>query len=183
LEDEQDAEFDGFSAQGPYVAGEGGTVIVLGIDPGTSKRNPAGLAIVDSYGPTLLHTASVGLGSWQASAAAVYEVAMRLRDYHYEAVAYEYPHLVNNPQVAIKLAHFGGVALAIGVAACVPVVAVQPVEAKQSLTGDHRADKAAMIRTARLLFEVELSSHLADACGIALAGEAKLRVEALERIR
>lgn len=152
-------------------------MIILGIDPGTSKRNPAGLVVINSHIPTLLHHEEIYDESWEASARAIFSRAARLaRQTGFEAVAYEYPHFANNPQVAIKLAHFGGIALAIGAYCGVPVVAISALETKQALTGDHMAKKEAMIKTAQLIFRAELSSHEADACGVALAGEGKLRV-------
>lgn len=152
-------------------------MIILGIDPGTSKRNPAGLAIIDTGGvqPTLLHHQSVGVRGWDKTAGLLFDTAVAIGA-KVEAVAYEYPYLDENIQTTIKLAHFGGIALAIGSMLEVPVVAVQPTEAKTALTRDPKADKAAMIKMARLMFGVELSSHEADACGVALAGEGKLRV-------
>lgn len=155
-------------------------MIILGIDPGTSKRNPTGIAVIDSYGPTLLHTESIGVAGWQNTAGLVFIRCRALaREYAIEAIAYEDSYLDENPQTFKILAAFGGVALAAGAALDVPVIAVQPVEAKQGLTGDHRADKAAMIKMAALVFGVSLSSHRADACGVALAGEAKLRNEVM----
>jgi len=50
-----------------------------------------------------------------------------------------------------------------------------------ALTGQHTATKEMMQRAARVLFGRELSEHEADACGVALAGEASVRRARLVR--
>lgn len=159
-------------------------MIILAIDPGTSRANPAGLVVIDTDKMALLYSECIAGHTWQDTAQAVFLRGMPLRMAHgFQGVAYEYPYLGLNPQVPIKLAHFGGVALSLGAMCGVPVFAVLPDAAKLALASDGHADKAAMVKMARLVFRlpVDPSPHIADACGVGLAGASKLASERLVR--
>lgn len=92
-----------------------------------------------------------------------------------ELLAYEASYFARNLQTLRKLAALEGVILLIAAQLDLPVVAVQPAEAKIALAGDAQADKLMMIAAARRLGWPGSSSHEADAIGVALAAEAQHR--------
>jgi Holliday junction resolvasome RuvABC endonuclease subunit len=169
-------------------------MIILSIDPGTRRRNPAGIVVID-FGPAqpqLLHARTEHGATWEEATRNVTSTVLRLRvDYFFEAIAYEYPFVgkfqdkdgetTTNPQTAIKLAHFGGVAMACGAFCDVPVISVYPGQAKAALAGDSQADKAAMVKMARLLLGLDrdLSEHESDAVGVGLFAAGVLKERAI----
>ena len=96
-------------------------------------------------------------------------------------VSYELSYIGENPQSALRLAQLGGGVRGIGLMLGMRVVAVQPSESKLALVGRGGATKQEMIDKARQVFGRSLTEHEADACAHALAGEAKLRRQAVER--
>ena len=96
-------------------------------------------------------------------------------------LAYELSYIGENPQSALRLAQLGGGVRGIGLMLGMRVVAVQPSESKLALVGRGGATKQEMIDKARQVFGRSLTEHEADACAHALAGEAKLRRQAVER--
>lgn len=154
------------------------TIKVAGIDIGFTRKSP--LAFVVLRGDSLIHHELMlperGAKEWEA---AIDSIGRQLSDTLWldssdarevDLIAYELPHVAVNVQTSIKLAHLCGIVRAIGVQCGVPVVGVQPSQAKQALTGNGAASKDEMVRMARLQFGVDLSEHEADACGVALAG-------------
>lgn len=159
-------------------------MIVLGVDPGLTQRNPTGLAVVDTHGPTLLSSMVIPVvknAPWSRQLTMIAEaVAIVISTSPgIQGAAYEYPHVrrnrqgeVLNPQVPIKLAHVGGVVITICSMQNIPCCHVQPAEAKMALTGNGAAGKPEMTRVARSIFgRPGLTKDEADACGVALAGE------------
>ncbi len=96
-------------------------------------------------------------------------------------VSYELSYIGENPQSALRLAQLGGGVRGLGLALGLAVVAVQPSESKLALVGSGGANKEQMIAKARQVFGVAMSEHEADACAHALAGEAKLRNQAIRK--
>ena len=96
-------------------------------------------------------------------------------------LTYELSYIGENPQSALRLAQLGGGVRGIGLMLGMRVVAVQPSESKLALVGRGGATKQEMIDKARQVFGRSLTEHEADACAHALAGEAKLRRQAVER--
>lgn len=157
-------------------------MIIIGIDPGLTKANPTGLATVDMDEDRIIAARAIppifdGFEQRLGYLADTLHTVIEWNRHHIERVgiAYEYPHYQQNAQVAIKLAHVGGVVCAVAAINKLPVVAVQPVEAKIALTGDKNASKAAMMKQTRLVYERAVTKDEADAVGIALAGGAKLK--------
>lgn len=160
-------------------------MIVLGIDPGFASAATGG-ALLDLGGaaPRLIATYTLRArrgGAWHVR---VDDILVQLHDllrieilpyYPSLLLGYELPHVEKNVQTALRLADLGGAVRGIGVVYGLSVVGVQPAESKVALTGDAGADKAAMVRAARVLFGRDLSEHEADAIGHALAAEAELR--------
>jgi Holliday junction resolvasome RuvABC endonuclease subunit len=158
-------------------------MIVLGIDPGLTKANPAGIAIVDTDAMRLIYSEALVYdgADWEANldklAVTLASILASRKDI--EGVAYEYAHYQKNVQVTIKLSHAGGLVRGLAALHALPCVAVQPVQAKIALTGDRKAGKRAMIKATRLVFGAKVGKDEADAVGVALAGEAMIREAAL----
>jgi Holliday junction resolvasome RuvABC endonuclease subunit len=158
---------------------------VLGLDLGIRKENPSAAALLHFAGdpsPRLLLvcTLAPSAKAWQAR---VQQLHLRLADlfttWRPDLVVYEAPHAQRDMQVFRKLAALEGAILAAAAAAGVPVLDVQPSQAKVALAGDSAADKDAMIEAARREFGPRLVSHEADAIGVALAGETLHRRQAM----
>lgn len=154
-------------------------MIVLGVDPGLTKENPTGIAVVETDGDgELVHSCTVYAPKkalWTARLSLIVcSLQKIITDFPSIAlVTYEYPFIGNNSQSTIKLAHVGGACYALGR----PCQMVFPAQAKVALTGDGKANKAAMVKMARNMFGVSVTKDEADAIGIAMAGEAIYRRE------
>jgi Holliday junction resolvasome RuvABC endonuclease subunit len=157
-------------------------MIILSIDPGTQRRNPAGLVVIDFAAdpPELLHASTVHGSSVEAAARNVATTARSLAfNYGVAAIAYEEAYLGDNPNTFKTLCKFGGVVLAVAEFCGVPAVGVYPVQAKAALCRDSQADKAAMVKMARLVFGRDLSEHEADACGVAIWAAGALKEKSI----
>jgi crossover junction endodeoxyribonuclease RuvC len=137
-------------------------VVVLGIDPGSRR---CGYGIVSRAGVRLSRVDSgvlipgplptpERLGRLFAS------LSELLERRGIDAVAVETAFCGRSPRSALALGQARGVALAAAVRAGLPVFEYAPAEVKRSFTGNGRAEKAQMIRTARTLFGV--APRLAD---------------------
>lgn len=155
-------------------------MIVLGIDPGMTSRNPTGLAVVDCYSNDLLASMTVPIikkAPWTRQLTMIAEaivVALDSPQYDIAGAAYELPHVANNPRVAIQLAHVGGVVVGICALRGIPCIGISPAEAKLALAGHGAADKEAMMRATKNIFGRLMSKDEADAAGVALAGQGSL---------
>lgn len=162
-------------------------MIILAIDPGTSRANPAGLVVIDTDKMALLYSECIAGHCWQDTAQAVFLRAVSLGVvYSFQGVAWEdsyFDRKKDNPQTYKTLATFSGIGLAIAAWCVAPYAAVAPNEAKLALTRDGHADKDGMVKMAKLVFRlpVDPSPHIADACGVGLAGATKLASERLVR--
>lgn len=162
----------------------GGMMYTLGLDIGFGRAATGGALISFDAEPALIRTfrlhAHCG-GDWQRRAD---DVLMQLKDhlaleilpyYPRLLLAYELPHVERNAQTALRLADLGGGVRGLAAAYGLACIGVQSAEAKIGLTGDHTATKEMMQHAARAVFGRALSEHEADACGVALAGEAIVR--------
>lgn len=152
---------------------------VLALDPGLTRQNPAGLAVVDTDVPRLLYIDKVLLPidiDWYERLTIIAIALQRvILLYQPLIMAWEIPPLMKNAQTLIKLSHIGGVAAGVAAQYGLLLQPVSPIEAKQALTGNDKADKADMIRAVKTLFGYDVSKDQADAVGIALAAEALAR--------
>jgi Holliday junction resolvasome RuvABC endonuclease subunit len=172
---------------------EGDVLITLGIDPGVRRANPTGIAIVESDAPNEVREVftikpdSDG-DDWLTRVPDIgREIARVITEYKPDLIAFEAPVLVThrrrdaygqrveqqNPESIAPLWALIGILLGAASAAGIPIVRVQPTEVKLALAGSPQADKPAQIHAARLLTGRDMSSHEADAIGIARAGAAK----------
>jgi crossover junction endodeoxyribonuclease RuvC len=138
------------------------SVSVLGIDPGSRRcgyglvrRAAAGLARLDSgvFLPGELPLAE--------RLACIFDgLSELLARGGVEAVAIETAYCGRSPRSALVLGQARGVALAAAARAGLPVFEYAPSEVKRAFTGNGRAEKTQMVRTARSLFG--LSPRLSD---------------------
>lgn len=155
-------------------------VTILGIDPGLTKPNPVGLALV---GPLhklydyCFYTPDQSL-PWSERLPAIVQF---IEDYiaahreNIQAVAYEIPFVGPNPLVGVMLAHIGGIIQTLAWQRGLPCIMVRPAQAKIALTGHGNASKEMMIREVSRRFNILMTKDEADAVGIALAGMEALK--------
>lgn len=168
------------------------TTHVFGVDPGYAA-SPTGVALLrfDGLTPRLVDVWSVRPRGreWQArindALGQVLDILVvrsrGIKPLGPVLLSYELSYIGENPQSALRLAQLGGGVRGLAIALGLGVVAVQPSESKLALAGRGGATKEQMIAKARQVFGVRLTEHEADACAHALAGEAKLRRQAVER--
>lgn len=152
--------------------------MILGIDTGITAASPTALALYDPARDQVVMTRRLVPSNDKAEVdRRVGEIARRVLDaideHLPEAVAYEMPHFVENHQTTIKLAKVCGAIAAMCALRGVACIAVQPTQAKVALTGNARAAKGDMQTAALQQFGRKLSSHEADAIGVAIAGWAE----------
>jgi crossover junction endodeoxyribonuclease RuvC len=171
-------------------------VIVLGIDPGSRR---CGYGVVARAGTKLTRLASGVLVPGELPMAVrlariLEQLGAVLGAHALDAVAVETAFCGLSPRSALALGQARGVALAAAARAGLPVFEFAPAEVKRSFTGNGRAEKAQMVRTARALFGVDARfADEADALAIAVcclgrsraasAPSAKLRHNAAARLR
>lgn len=164
----------------------------LGIDPGFA-RAPTGCAMLEFDGgvPRLMFTHSIShhtSGDWQKRVSRIlgqmeYWLRIEVLPYYPKFLfAYELAHVDRNIQTALRLADLGGGIRGLATAMSYPCIGVSSLQSKQALTGDERATKEQMQRMAFVLFDKQISDHEADAAGHALAGEALVRLRAIEAL-
>ena len=154
----------------------------LGIDPGATRRNPTGVALVawplDVERPALLGAAALLPGTSEALSDFLGRLGRRLSDdwlNGVEIVGVEWPYVGENAQSALDLAACCGVALGAAGERGLRTYQLSPSEAKVALAGHGGADKDAMMAAARARFGRTLPKDQADAVGIALAALIKAR--------
>lgn len=175
---------------------------ILGIDPGTRARNPAGGALLAfEDGSERL----VEVWEWKPTASAahkrIWQVARQIAgvaeeferverrldalraEVHTLILAYEDAFLGENAQSFKKLANTGGAVIGVGATMGMDVLPVLPSQGKLALSGNGHADDESMRRAAQLRFGLEdlPSAHVAHAIGVALHAEAELRRARLVR--
>lgn len=156
-------------------------MIVLGIDPGSQR---CGYGVVEREGRSLrvvesgvLVPGKLGLAVRLGRIlAGLDEVIARTRP---GEVAVEAVFSGASPRSALVLGQARGVALAVAARAGLPIHEYSPAEVKLAFTGNGRADKDQMLRTARLLLGAvpELSDE-ADALALAVCHLARQRLRA-----
>jgi crossover junction endodeoxyribonuclease RuvC len=146
-------------------------VVVLGIDPGSRR---CGYGVVARTGSRLARMTS---GVLVAGELPMPERLARILDgltaviaeARVDAVAVETAYCGRSARSALALGQARGVALAAAARAGLPVYEYVPGEVKRAFTGNGRADKAQMVRTARTLFGLEARlADEADALAIAV---------------
>lgn len=168
-------------------------MLVMGVDPGTRRANPTGICIMDDR-ENVVYLGEVKPHSWDAEwmtrvpdiGDTILEIA-REWSVGLSLIAFEAPIMQRgngaNPESLAPMWALIGMVLGAARVLAVPVVRVQPNEAKVALAGNATASKEDMMAVARLLTRQDVSSHEADAIGIARAGRAKWEaVQVLSKI-
>lgn len=166
---------------------------VLGLDLGLTEENPTGLALVDMENmkvETYFHIPVINVrDDWRKRLS---YIALSLNDLisatanGIDLIGYEYPfvetyqdeegHNRYSFNLAIKLAHVGGMIIAIGSVSNLPVMPVTPIEAKLAVSGDPVAMKFRVRQAVGERFHLDstnLSFHQADAIAVAVAAHNK----------
>ena len=162
---------------------------IIGIDIGITKIAPCGLAVYESYGGHVLHTCTIkpmcksdDVDERIADIGTQIDEELLEHD-NVQAIAYEMPYVGENAATTIKLAKMCGAVVMLAALRGLPVYGVQPTAAKVALTGIANADKGHMQRAANIQYKVgNITSHEADAIGVALAGWALYKSAHLEVI-
>ncbi len=139
---------------------------VLGVDPGTLT---SGYGIVAEEDHKLFHVVSGGI-----SPSAKQPFPKRLKKIYeeLEKIISKYrPHVVvvedlfvsKNIQSALKLGHARGVAILVAMNAGLPVFEYSPLEVKQAVVGNGKAEKKQVQLMVKALLELPKAPHPADA--------------------
>ena len=146
-------------------------VAVLGIDPGSRR---CGYGVVARCGTGLSRLSSgVLVPGGAAAPERLGRILVSLSEIiergGIEAVAVESVFCGRSPRSALMLGQARGVALAVAARAGLPVFEYAPTEVKRAFTGNGRAEKAQMVRTARTLFGIApAQADEADALAVAV---------------
>ncbi len=154
-------------------------MIILGIDPGTSKDNPLGLCVLEWHGAPgrILHSQAVYDHEHPLPAIVS---ALDALPYPLDGIAVEAAWRGPNAQTLVRLAEVVGICISFAARRGVPLLRCQPAQAKQALTGDSKADKAAMIAAVWRLYSTALKKDCADAVGVAVWGATRFAAYAQE---
>ena len=151
-------------------------MLSLGLDPGISRANPVGVALVrwplGESSPVLLGTAQLAPLPREPLATFLGRLSYRLSLDWLQGVqllGVEWSYVGENAQSALDLAACCGAALAAAGEAGITAHLVTPSQAKLALAGRGNADKPMMIDAVRQQFGRTVPKDQADAVGIALA--------------
>lgn len=167
--------------------------VALGVDQGITSH-PVGVALVKQRAtqsvPRLIAHAEIDVSETakadlHAGILLAYEQIDDFLFSHHpfafevHAIGIEWPY-VKHVQTALKLALFAGAVLTISHDAGVPFFRIPVNTAKKALVGYGKASKRDMTRMAKHLFGVDVSDHVADACGVALGAIRKLELAEID---
>ena len=147
--------------------------MILAVDPGLTRTNPAGIALLSSCEVIQFATTFTPLNRHEPFSAYLGRLHLLLSNIAAASpltlCGVEWPFVGKNAQSALDLAAVCGVVLAVAGAAGVPCYQVNPMHVKQALSGTTHATKADMIAAVTLRYQVKISKDAADAVGVALA--------------
>jgi crossover junction endodeoxyribonuclease RuvC len=158
---------------------------VLGIDPGTLTT---GYGIVVEEDHKLFHVESGGI-----SPSAKHPFPRRLKKIYEELekiIGKHKPHIVvvedlfvsKNIASALKLGHARGVAILAAMNAGLPVFEYSPLEVKQAVVGNGRADKKQVQMMVKALLDLQKVPHPADAADALAAAICHIHSSRLKEI-
>lgn len=155
------------------------TITVLGIDPGFAITG-YGIVIHDKQQVTAL-----AQGAIMSKPSVPYEQRLKkiytgltgiIKKYKPDAVAIEKLFFAANTTTAMRVGEARGVAILAAGIAGLPVREFTPLQVKQAITGDGRADKVQMQRMVKVLLKlksVPQPDDVADALAIGICGGIK----------
>ncbi len=139
---------------------------VLGIDPGTLT---SGYGIVAEEDHKLFHVASGGISPsakqpFPKRLKKIYEELEKVIDkYRPHVIVVEDLFVSKNIKSALKLGHARGVAILAAMNAGLPVYEYAPLEVKQAVVGNGKADKKQVQLMVKALLDLPKTPHPADA--------------------
>lgn len=139
---------------------------VLGIDPGTLT---SGYGIVAEENHKLFHVASGGISPsahqpFPKRLKKIYEDIEKLIDRHQpHVVVVEDLFVSKNIKSALKLGHARGVAILAAMNAGLPIFEYSPLEVKQAVVGNGKAEKKQVQLMVKALLDLQKAPHPADA--------------------
>ena len=139
---------------------------VLGIDPGTLT---SGYGVVVEEDHKLFHVASGGISPsakqpFTMRIKKIYDELNKVIDTHRpHAVVIEDLFVSKNIKSALKLGHARGIAILAAMNAGVPVFEYSPLEIKQAVVGNGRAEKKQVQMMVKTLLDLQKVPHPADA--------------------
>ncbi len=139
---------------------------VLGVDPGTLT---SGYGIVVEEDHKLFHVASGGISPsakqpFPNRLKKIYEELVRvIGQYRPHAVVVEDLFVSKNIKSALKLGHARGVAILAAMNAGLPVFEYSPLEVKQAVVGNGKAEKKQVQLMVKVLLDLPKVPHPADA--------------------
>lgn len=148
-------------------------MIILGIDPGTTK---IGYAVLNTMSePRVLDCGLIGVQS-KEKAERLAEIAKKIRiiisKWKADIMSIEKLFFFKNVKTAMEVAEARGSILLTAIEAGLKVYEYTPLEVKQRVTGFGRADKKQVEKMVRILTKIEtprLADDVTDAIAIALA--------------
>ena len=158
---------------------------VLGIDPGTLTT---GYGIVVEEDHKLFHVASGGISPsakqpFPLRLKKIYEELVKIIDkYRPQVVVVEDLFVSKNIKSALKLGHGRGVAILAAVNAGLPVFEYAPLEVKQAVAGNGKADKKQVQMMVKALLDLPKAPHPADAADALAAAICHIHCSRLREI-
>lgn len=150
--------------------------VIVGVDPGLTKANPTGYAVLTADASRLLTWGEIRSDDkldWLFRANVVARELERLifsqPTQHIRLIGFETPYVHLNVNTAMKLAYLGGAFAYVAHLHDLPLTLVHPSSVKKALTGYGVSDKAQMIDWVYNRFKQRLTKDAADAVGVALA--------------
>ena len=147
--------------------------MILALDPGTTRTNPAGIALLRSPDTLEFTTVFAPLNRHEPFSSYLSRLHRLLSDIAGPSpltlCGVEWPFVDKNVQSTLALAAVCGVMLAVAGAAGVPCYQVNPTHVKQALTREAAASKKARMDAVEQRYQIRISKDAADAVGVALA--------------
>jgi crossover junction endodeoxyribonuclease RuvC len=158
---------------------------VLGIDPGTLT---SGYGIVAEEDHKLFHIASGGISPsakqpFPKRLKKIYEELEKVIDkYRPQVVVVEDIFVSKNIKSALKLGHARGIAILVAMNAGLAVFEYAPLEIKQAVVGNGKADKKQVQMMVKTLLDLQKAPHPADAADALAAAICHIHSSRLKEI-
>jgi crossover junction endodeoxyribonuclease RuvC len=158
---------------------------VLGIDPGTLT---SGYGIVAEEDHKLFHVASGGISPsakqpFPKRLKKIYEELEKIIDkYRPQVVVVEDIFVSKNIKSALKLGHARGIAILVAMNAGLAVFEYAPLEIKQAVVGNGKADKKQVQMMVKALLDLQKVPHPADAADALAAAICHIHSSRLKEI-
>jgi crossover junction endodeoxyribonuclease RuvC len=158
---------------------------VLGVDPGTLTT---GYGVVAEEDHKLFHVASGGISPsakqpFPKRLKKIYEELEKIIEkYRPQLVVVEDLFVSKNMQSALKLGHARGVAILAAMNAGLPVFEYAPLEVKQAVVGNGKAEKKQVQMMVKILLDLPKVPHPADAADALAAAICHIHSSRLKEI-